>query len=61
MVESNSCAFFSIIAYTSSAISGAFKLVFGSTKWYKADIVFENDLLVLLCKLLTAIRDANNA
>ena len=57
--ESRRSAFCSMISITSSATMGAALPVLGLTYVYKARIVSLNDLVVFLCKLLTATRAAN--
>ena len=59
--ESNNAACFFITPYTSFETSGAFSPVLGSTYIYSRFIVFENDLLVTLCRFEIAILAANLA
>ena len=61
MVESKISAFLMIISYTSSEIKGAFLSVLGSIYSYKSFTTSEKDFLVFLCRLETAIREANKA
>ena len=61
MVESSFSALSVIILYTSSDNNGAFLPVLGFTYSYKSSMVSENDFLVFLCRLDTAILAASFA
>ena len=61
MVESSFSALSIIILYTSSDNKGAFLPVLGFTYLYKSSMVSENDFLVFLCRLDTAILAASFA